>query len=80
MHDEDAVEQLAREAEALAQPANDGLINMVRAVVDKAQSLEDLRDRLAKLKLPTAKLVPALQLALVMAKLSGRAEIADAGT
>lgn len=76
--DADAVEKLARDAEALAQPANDDLINQVRAVVDEAENLEELRDRLGKLELPKEKLAAALRMALVMADLSGRAEIVDA--
>jgi phage gp29-like protein len=72
------VEQLAREAEALATPATDDLIEMVRAEFDAAESLDDLRERLAKLKLPKDKLASAVALARVMAQLTGRAEIADA--
>lgn len=77
--DADAIEKLAGDAEKLAAPANDELIDAVRAEVEQAQSLEDLRDRVGKLDLPKEKLAAALRLGFVMAQLSGRAEIADAG-
>lgn len=75
----DDIDKLARDAEVLAQPASDAMIDAVRAEVEAATSLDDLKERLAKLKLPADKLASALQLALMMAQLSGRAEIADAG-
>lgn len=74
----DAVSRLAQQAQALADPAQDDMIDAVRNVVMSAASWPDLRDRLAKLKLPTDKLASALQLALVMAQLTGRADIANA--
>lgn len=77
--DADAVEQLAVAAEELAQPANDDMIDAVRDVVESAKNLDDLREQLGKLKLSEDKLAKAMQLALVMAQLSGRADIADAG-
>jgi len=75
----DDIERLALAAEKLAQPANDQMIDAVRNEVDHASSLEDLRTRISKLRLPQEKLASALQLALMMAQLSGRADIADAG-
>ncbi|MGD9767835.1 MAG: DUF935 domain-containing protein [Pseudolabrys sp.] len=76
--DADAVEQLARQAEHLASSANDAMIDQVRAVVDQATDLSDLKKRIGELTLAPDKLAAALRLALAMANLSGRAEIVDA--
>jgi len=74
----DDIAALAAAAEQLAQPAFNDLVGEIRTALQSATSLEDIRAHLKKLKLKPDKLTKALQLALVMAQLSGRADIADA--
>jgi len=74
----DAVDDLAAQAEALAQSPSDALIDHVRALVEQASSLEEVRDKLLQLTpdMPKARLAEVMRMALVMAELSGRADIA----
>jgi phage gp29-like protein len=74
----DEIAALARAAEDLTQPAFDQLVGQVRTALHSARSLEDVRKHLKTLKLDPRKLTSGLQLALVMAQLSGRADISDA--
>jgi phage gp29-like protein len=75
----DEVDRLATAAEDVVQPAADALIDRVRAVVNEARSLEELRDKLRALEgdMPTERLAELMRLALVMANLGGRADIAN---
>jgi len=72
----DAADLLAGQAEDVAAPAADALIDQVRAIVEEAGSLEELRERLEELELDPADLAAALAQALAMAELLGRSEIA----
>jgi phage gp29-like protein len=69
---------IAAAAERLAQPATNDLIGDIRTALQAATSLADLKQRLASLKLEPDKLASAVQVALMMAQLAGRADIADA--
>lgn len=73
----DDIAQLAAAAEALGRPAGQELIGQIREVVLHAQSLPDLKTKLAALKLKPDKFAKALQIALVMAHLSGREAVAN---
>lgn len=68
---------LAAAAERLAQPAFDELVGEIRTALMSAKSLEDVRKHLGHLRLDEANMADALRLSLVMAKLAGRADIAD---
>ena len=74
----DDIAALASAAEQLAQPAFNDLVGEIKTALQSATSLDGIRAHLKKLKLNSDKLTKALQLALVMAQLSGRADIADA--
>jgi phage gp29-like protein len=74
----DEVAALAHAAEQLAAPALSELLGHIRAALQSAESLDDLKAELGKLKLKPDKLASALRLARVYAQLSGRADIADA--
>ncbi|MFH0303215.1 DUF935 family protein [Bradyrhizobium sp. 31Argb] len=74
----DQIAQLAAAAEQLAQPAMDEIIAEIRTALQSATSIEDVRAHLDRLKLDRDNLTRAIQLALVMAKLAGRADIANA--
>lgn len=74
----DAADLLAGQAEDLAAPAGDALIDQIRAIVEESGSLEEIRDRLKAVKpeLAAADLAAALGQALAFAELLGRSEIA----
>ncbi|MEJ0012803.1 MAG: DUF935 domain-containing protein [Bauldia sp.] len=76
---DDTVDHLAEAAEAIVGPGTDALIDTIRAMINEATTLEEVRDRLLALRpqMPAAGLASLLRLALVMAELSGRDEIAD---
>jgi phage gp29-like protein len=76
---QDAIDRLAAEAEAVAAPAADRLIDAIRKLVDGATSLDDVRDGLLELApaMPADELARLLGLALAYAELAGRSEIAD---
>jgi phage gp29-like protein len=71
---------LALAAEQLTQPAFDDLVGEIRTALQSARSLADIRTHLKTLKLKPDNMAKALQLALVMAQLAGRDDIADAAT
>jgi phage gp29-like protein len=75
----DDIAALATAAEQLAQPAFNDLVGEIRTALQSATSFADVRKRLDALKLNPENMASALRLALVMAKLSGRDDIADAG-
>ncbi len=74
----DAADLLASQAEDLAQPSADAIIDKVKELVLSVGSLDELRDRLKEFapKLPAADLANTLGQALAMAELLGRSEIA----
>lgn len=74
----DRVDQLAAAAEDAAQSETDALIDAVRDAVKQSTSLRDLQARLATLagEMPIAPLAEMLRLALMMAELEGRADVA----
>lgn len=76
----DEISELAAAAERLVQPAMNEIIDEIRTALQSAVSFDDVRMRLDRLKLDPDKMTRAIQLALVMAKLAGRADIADAGS
>jgi phage gp29-like protein len=76
----DDIAALAAEAEQLAQPAFNDIVGEIRTTLQSATSFDDVRARLKSLKLKPDKMASALRLALVMAQLSGRADISDAAT
>jgi phage gp29-like protein len=77
----DAVDRLADQAETVAAPGADALIDAVRRLVGSADSLEEVRDGLLALdpQMPAEQLASYMRLALVMAELAGRADVAEAG-
>jgi len=74
----DAIEQLAREAQALGDPGNDEMIDALRRAIDGAKTFDELKAALEKLELPKEKFIAAFKVALVMTQLAGRDEAADA--
>ncbi|MPZ57606.1 MAG: DUF935 family protein [Rhizobiales bacterium] len=76
---DDAIDALAAQTEQLLADASDAMVDTVRKLVDAATSLEDIRDTLLALKpdMPEARVAALMRLALVMARLSGRNEIAE---
>jgi phage gp29-like protein len=76
----DAIGALARDAEKLLAPAEDELIDGIRAIVERVSSFAELQAELTKWKpaLAQKNLAGLLRMALVAAELSGRAEIVDA--
>jgi phage gp29-like protein len=72
----DAVDHLAAATDALTQPASDAIIEAVRALVMRASSFAELQAGLKKLDLPRERFAELLSMAMVMADLTGRAEIA----
>lgn len=78
VHDE--VDALATAAENIAQGGTDAMIDYIRGLVDGAPSLQAVRDNLVKAKpnMPEAQLARLMRIAMAMAELSGRADIADA--
>ncbi len=77
--EDDFIDRLASSAERVAQPGADALIETVRQLVERSASLQAVRDGLLKLKpdMPEERLAGLMQLALAMAELAGRADIAD---
>jgi phage gp29-like protein len=75
----DAIGALADDAEKLLDPANDELINGVRAIIDRCTSLQQVQRELTKWKpaLAQKNLAGMLRMALVMAQLAGREDIAE---
>jgi phage gp29-like protein len=78
-HD-DAIGNLAAQAERVLGPANDELINGIRAIVERCSTLQQVQSELKiwKPALAENNLAGLLRMALVMAQLAGRADIADA--
>jgi phage gp29-like protein len=76
----DEVDALATAAENIAQGGTDAMIDYIRGLVDSAPSLQAVQEALIKRKpdMPTAQLTRLMQVAMAMAELSGRADIADA--
>ncbi len=77
--DRDGADRLAAQTSALVGPASDAMIDVIRGLVGRATSLQQIRDGIKSLKpdMPEAKFAELLRLALVMADLDGRAEIAN---
>ena len=73
----DEIAELARVAENLAEPSLNEMIDHIKTALQTAMTLDDVRRHLANLKLDTAGMTRAVQLALVIAKLSGRTDIAN---
>ena len=73
----DTAQAQADRLEREAQPALDAMIDQIREVVDHAQSLEELRDKLIALNpsLDTAKFAQVMQRALAVATLAGKYEV-----
>jgi phage gp29-like protein len=74
----DDVAALAAAAQRLAEPAFNDMVDYIKTALQSASSPAQFRAELAKLKLDPQNMASALQLAFVMAKLAGRADIADA--
>jgi phage gp29-like protein len=76
----DTIAALNDQAQRLCAPGMAGLIDEVRAVIDRCTSLQQVQDELKKLKpgLAQANLAGLMQMARVVANLTGRADIADA--
>ncbi|MEX2480210.1 MAG: DUF935 domain-containing protein [Gammaproteobacteria bacterium] len=74
----DGLDGLAAAAEAHAQPAMDEMIDTIRGLIDVAQSLEEVREAILDLGLPSDQLATAMGLAMLFADLAGRDEIASA--
>jgi phage gp29-like protein len=77
----DALDDLADDADLLAQPAADKLIDAIRSMVEGADTLEEVRDGLLALRpqLDPAALAEAMRKAMVFAELSGRSDTIDGG-
>ena len=77
MH-EDEIDRLASDVETVVGAGADGLIDKVRSLVDGAGTLEDVRAGLLDLQpnMPAAGLASLMRMALVMAELSGRDDVA----
>jgi phage gp29-like protein len=75
----DAVDDLADDADRLAGPSADKLIDAIRAMVEGADTLEEVRDALLALRpqLDPTELADAMRKALVFTELYGRAETID---
>lgn len=69
----DTVDDLSDAAERLARPGSSAYVDTIRQLVDDAQTLEDVRDRLLSLspKMPDAELAEAMRQALAYASLAG---------
>lgn len=76
----DPIVALTEQAEQLCGPGTDALVNEIRAVVEHATSLQQVRDELLRLKpgIVERNLAGLLRMARVMANLTGRANIPDA--
>lgn len=77
----DQVDRLADQADAVAAPAMDALIDRVRELMDESRDLGELQARLIELYpgLDAEALGEAIARALVVADLTGRDDVADAG-
>ena len=75
----DAVDRMAGRLGAEAAPMTDAMLDQIRAVVDSANSLEEIRDRLFDLfgDMDPAPLGELMMEAMTAANLAGRAEVAD---
>jgi phage gp29-like protein len=73
----DEIAELARAAEGLAEPSLNEMIDHIKTALQSAMTLEDVRGHLANLNLDTTAMTRAVQLARVIAKLSGRTDIAN---
>ena len=75
----DPIGRLAFQAETLAMPASDAMIEVIRGLVMEASSLEEVRDRLLTLlpALDPTALADAMRQALVLAELTGAAEVGE---
>lgn len=71
----DAVDHLADAAEHVVAPGVDAMINAVRALVNRSHSFAELSAGLEKLQVPKDRFAELMSMAMVMADLSGRAEI-----
>lgn len=76
----DAVKALADQAEQLAGTASDALIDEIRAVIDRCETLDQVRTELQQMQPGIAEfnLAGLMRMARVIANLTGRAEIGDA--
>jgi phage gp29-like protein len=76
---QDEVDMLASAAENIAQGGTDAMIDYIRGLVDGAPSLQAVQESLLKARpnMPQAQLTRLMQVAMAMAELSGRADIAD---
>ncbi|MBI1201481.1 MAG: DUF935 family protein [Rhodopseudomonas sp.] len=74
----DEVDALATAAENIAQGGTDAMIDYIRGLVDGATSLQAVQESLVKARpnMPEAQLTRLMRIALAMAELSGRADIA----
>lgn len=72
---------IVRDAEDLVADAGDKVIDEIRALIDQAGSMEDIRDGLLSLRpeMDPATLADELRKALVLAELTGRSEIVTDG-
>jgi phage gp29-like protein len=77
---QDDIDRLAGSASVVSRAGQDAMIDHVRHLVETSTSLQAVRDGLLQLvpTMPSQKLAEAMQLAMVMAELSGRADIIDA--
>ena len=76
----DEVDRLATAAEDTAQSGTDAMIDYIRGLVDGATSLQSIEAALVARRpdMPQAALQRHMRIALAMAELAGRADIADA--
>ncbi len=70
----DAIDELVRETEELTAPALDAMIDTIRDLLDRSETLEDVREGLLKLvpNMPDHKLAAAMRQAMALAELMGR--------
>jgi phage gp29-like protein len=73
----DAVDRLADQTEHVVAPGTDAMIDAVHALVARSRSLPELLAGLKTLQLPKDRFAELMSMAMVMADLSGRAEIAS---
>ncbi|MDQ2084525.1 DUF935 domain-containing protein [Xanthobacteraceae bacterium Astr-EGSB] len=74
----DAIDELADQAEDVAQAGTDQMIDYVRGLVDGAASLQAIEEALTRAapNMPRAQFTRLMRMALAMAELAGRADIA----
>ena len=77
--DDDAVRDLAGEADDESRQAQDALVDVVRELAMSARSMEDVRDGLLALypDMETGPLAGAMREALAVANLMGRSDLSD---